>query len=1488
MAPLSIGAATTNSAPFQGLIDEVRVSMVDRQPWEFNVSRSNLFVKEDTLFFGTILQERNRSIPIYISNQGGEPLEITDISSPSEQISFSPQVTGTSTLSVAAGQNEVIWASYTAQGKGEFSSTITIASNDPTFPEKTIPFKGKIAVSPELGAYKTDPFTLGLWHFNYWSGPVGRMVIPDSSGYGMDGIWNGFTPGTAVARFDKAIFLDGNDDFCYMDSVGGHPLYARWGGFTVEGWFYLESSTAVKQYLIKRGYDDANQFGLYLNGDYEVVGYMYNKNKEKFEVTSTEPLELKKWYHLALVWHNDSLLTLYVDGSVSSDISVTGELISRTKAIDTLSVMVGGNWKNNDCFNGFIDEVRLSSVPRSPWEFSVRSASIMVSSTEINFGKVIAGEERTLKYWISNGSKEDTLKIWPVDLENLDYFSVPAGTLKVSPYEDQSEMKQKALAITFNPPNAGNFTEELSFISNDPSYLNDNFKVTLKGEGFTTRLTTAYETDLFTSALYNFEEGEGGTFTSEFWFNLNAIPTNTYNMIMDVGEGDTNKIRIFYHWQYGLVAKITDSKGQVIQLQTDNLEFFITQQWYHCALTCDGDSLKLYLNNRCMDKKALINQINFIDIGSLRFGNEDQGTTNYFTGIIDEFRFSTIEIYPREYNVAPRTLVVAPQQIQPQQIQFPPVRTGSSKSLDLWIANEGDEFLNTTIITGSENELTLPDSLTQNDRLDTTLLGNSYLKIPVVYTPVTEEISDAWIITSNDPENETVTINITGSSTSSLKVVPYITDIHTIALYHLNNLIQANIIEDVSEYDNDGSLINGSIGEGYFNNGVEFNGRNSRIEVPYSETLAFDFNNDNFTLECFFKTDTVSQTLISRGVETANSDVNYWIYINGQGRITVDGLGTFGQNVNDNAWHHLAVSYNRFTEKGSIFIDGELIKQKLWNDIPINLDQKSLIIGAHEQAGGVFSGFFKGNIDEVRISNVSRSKLEFSLGDFMDEFDLKITSTNPGQPSYNERLILDINVSNELNAETVTLYYRAGGSTVYSNVTASPLSGSTYRCTLPGDEVMLTGIEYYISITNGQETLTSPRIDPEDNPNVLTVHNEGLKAPLVIPHREWTMFSIPFDLDDNGVNNVLVDDLGSYSRYMWKVYAWIEGQYRLCIPPDFYFNPGEAYWIQTHLEQTFDIEGGSSITTGTNFEITLDSSAVDTNGFSSGWNMVGIPFNFPVDWQDCSVSSESVKGPYFWDGQQYIPSENIKTLEPWKGYFFCNQSVKKATLIIPPEWGKYDQPEPPPIENNISLYFCHNNWGQYNGHYCSDYQKIGAEGHIWNFRVEDNTDTEMYELQCTLYNSLPEDWKAYIFDLDRGIAKNILEDNKWDISYKDKRQRLHTYTLVVGTEEFIRENSDNIPLIPVKFELSQNFPNPFNNNTLIRYGLPENSRVEIVIYNSLGQKVRELINEEQKSGVHIVKWDGRDGTGLYVASGVYIYRFKALSKIKVRKMVFIK
>lgn len=78
--------------------------------------------------------------------------------------------------------------------------------------------------------------------------------------------------------------------------------------------------------------------------------------------------------------------------------------------------------------------------------------------------------------------------------------------------------------------------------------------------------------------------------------------------------------------------------------------------------------------------------------------------------------------------------------------------------------------------------------------------------------------------------------------------------------------------------------------------------------------------------------------------------------------------------------------------------------------------------------------------------------------------------------------------------------------------------------------------------------------------------------------------------------------------------------------------------------------------------------------------------------------------------------------------------------------------------------------------------------------------------------------------------------------------------------------------VPTGFELHENYPNPFNPETTIRYELNEGGRVRLSVYSILGQKVVDLVEGRQASGVYQVTWDGRDDRGRLVASGIYIYR----------------
>ncbi len=91
------------------------------------------------------------------------------------------------------------------------------------------------------------------------------------------------------------------------------------------------------------------------------------------------------------------------------------------------------------------------------------------------------------------------------------------------------------------------------------------------------------------------------------------------------------------------------------------------------------------------------------------------------------------------------------------------------------------------------------------------------------------------------------------------------------------------------------------------------------------------------------------------------------------------------------------------------------------------------------------------------------------------------------------------------------------------------------------------------------------------------------------------------------------------------------------------------------------------------------------------------------------------------------------------------------------------------------------------------------------------------------------------------------------------------------------------PGVPTTFTLLQNFPNPFNPSTTIRYGLPSQSHVTLTVFNALGQQVAQLVKGEQGAGYHEVRFDG---SGL--SSGVYFYRMQAEGFMETRRFLLVR
>jgi choice-of-anchor B domain-containing protein len=106
--------------------------------------------------------------------------------------------------------------------------------------------------------------------------------------------------------------------------------------------------------------------------------------------------------------------------------------------------------------------------------------------------------------------------------------------------------------------------------------------------------------------------------------------------------------------------------------------------------------------------------------------------------------------------------------------------------------------------------------------------------------------------------------------------------------------------------------------------------------------------------------------------------------------------------------------------------------------------------------------------------------------------------------------------------------------------------------------------------------------------------------------------------------------------------------------------------------------------------------------------------------------------------------------------------------------------------------------------------------------------------------------------------------------------------------DIVPNGIDNDPSLPVKYSISPNFPNPFNPTTTINFELPKAGDVSLVIYNVLGQEVKTLIKNNIQAGKYSATWNGKGNNGSLVASGVYVYEFRADNYVKTQKMVLMK
>jgi hypothetical protein len=162
---------------------------------------------------------------------------------------------------------------------------------------------------------------------------------------------------------------------------------------------------------------------------------------------------------------------------------------------------------------------------------------------------------------------------------------------------------------------------------------------------------------------------------------------------------------------------------------------------------------------------------------------------------------------------------------------------------------------------------------------------------------------------------------------------------------------------------------------------------------------------------------------------------------------------------------------------------------------------------------------------------------------------------------------------------------------------------------------------------------------------------------------------------------------------------------------------------------------------------------------------------------------------------------------------------------------------------------------------------------------------EIFDTTATSYSILYEDIAEGAFE---GLPGNraTVHFSVWAHDGTDSvKISRDDRVLYINRYDYLSIESEGIP---TEFALHENYPNPFNPTTQIRFDLAEMGNVTLAIYNMLGQKVKTFNMQSAQAGYHSLTWNATNDLGAPVSGGVYLYQLQTEGFIKTKKMVLLK
>ena len=532
---------------------------------------------------------------------------------------------------------------------------------------------------------------------------------------------------------------------------------------------------------------------------------------------------------------------------------------------------------------------------------------------------------------------------------------------------------------------------------------------------------------------------------------------------------------------------------------------------------------------------------------------------------------------------------------------------------------------------------------------------------------------------------------------------------------------------------------------------------------------------------------------------------------------------------------------------------------------------------------------------------------------------------------------ISASVKDSIPLQDVSLFVSEGGKNSFQpfnlyniNAQSSPVDQNSLNARYVDVEqlidtnlITLNGLQYYFSAKDilgfgSQSGLSSVPIK---------IPEGSISIDECIPGDTWVLISIPSDLDNKAIESVFYNSFGKIDKNSFVIYTYENGTSVEASS----IQPGKSYFIYKKGDPVCDFSLGSGI---------VDN--VDTLEWilEPGWNFVGNPYPFTFLMGD--VSQIEYCGPLTYTGTNAW-SGVVDTVKSFGGYIICNKADTTRTLRVgitqadksgsqianlyngifsfdnKGEWNaKVDFYTNKDADLNNNAGFHPEALNEYDGldNPAEPYTPDGEYGvrFDWIYKHEANgkeyplrddirmmaqneglwygllkSKEENINVKVDVQGNLKEGHELILFDLTNQKRFDLNKENNFELKNDTKTDIGKRIYLIYGDQLWVETKiAELISLIPKEFVLNDNYPNPFNPITTIKYEIPNDGKVLLVIYNLLGQEVITLINNEQWAGKYSVRWNGTNQFGNQVSTGTYFYFLKTQNNQSVKKMLLLK